>query len=153
MKQFNINNEYNKQNTWISQEEASALLCINIQTLRKNCRKGLFSFQIKKVNNKTVYYVLLNSLPVKYQDKYFHKDVIDNKNEITNKYSESPEWAKLQAEKYVIILNQCKNLYGSKLKEFITDWNKNNLNLITSYQSINRMRKRFEKNGIAGLKL
>lgn len=150
MKQINIIDEYNKQNIWISQEEASVLLCINIQTLRKNCRKGLFSFQIKKVNNKVVYYVLLSSLPIKYQDKYFNKNIID-KDAAINKYSESPDWAKLQAEKYVLILSQCKDCYGSKLKEFVNDWNKNNPSLITSYQSINRMRKRFEKDGVAGL--
>lgn len=138
------------KNIWLSQEEAAALLCNNIQTLRKGCRKGLFSFQVRKINNKIVYYVLLNSLPLKAQDKYFNKDIIDEA-EITNKYSESPEWARLQAEKYILILNQCKNYYGSELKEFIEIWNKNNPNLITSYQSINRMRKRLELYGVSGL--
>ena len=151
MKQSNlINEQNNNKNIWISQEEASTLLYINVQTLRKNCRKGLFSFQVKKINKKTVYYVLLNSLPVKYQEKYFSNDVVDEST-INNTYSESPDWAKLQAEKYLMILNQCKNLYGSKLKEFIADWNKNNPNLITSYQSINRMRKRLELYGVSGL--
>lgn len=150
MKQFNINNEYSKQNIWIPQNEASILLCINVQTLRKNCRKGLFSFQIKKINNKIVYYVLLNSLPLKYQDKYFSKDVI-NENIIINQYSESPDWAKLQAEKYILILSQCKDYYGNKLKEFVENWNENNPTLITSYQSINRMRKKLELYGVSGL--
>jgi len=151
VKQSNlINEENNNKNIWISQEEASTLLYINVQTVRKNCRKGLFSFQVKKINKKTVYYVLLNSLPVKYQEKYFSNDVVDEST-INNTYSESPDWAKLQAEKYVIILNQCKNLYGSKLKEFVSTWNENNPNLFTSYQSINRMRKRIEQYGVSGL--
>lgn len=139
-----------EESIWLIQHEASQLLNVTVKTLRVNCRKGLFSFQIKKINNKTVYFILLNSLPLKYQDKYFNKDEI-NEACITNKYSESPEWAKLQAEKYVLILQQCKDLKGSKLKEFIEIWNNNNPNLITSYQSINRMRKRFEQYGISGL--
>lgn len=139
-----------KKNIWLSQDEASNLLNIAVPTLRKTCSRGLFSFKIKKINNKTVYFVLLNSLPLKYQDKYFNKDEI-NEVCITNKYSESPEWAKLQAEKYVLILQQCKDLKGSKLKEFIEIWNNNNPNLITSYQSINRMKKRFEQYGVSGL--
>lgn len=147
---FNLSNKQNNKNIWLSQDEVSKLLSVTIKTLRKNCRDGLFSFQIKKINNKTVYYILLSSLPVKYQDKHFNKDVID-KNTIINKYSESPDWAKLQAEKYILILNQCKDCYGSKLKEFVDNWNNSNPDLITSYQSINRMRKRFEKDGVAGL--
>lgn len=144
------NNLNNNNNIWISQEEACALLCINIQTLRKNCRKGLFSFQIKKVENKVLYFVLLNSLPVKYQNKYLSKDKIESSSFINN-YSDAPDWAKLQAEKYILILNQSKDLYGSKLKKFVEDWNKNNPDLITSYQSINRMRKKFELYGVSGL--
>lgn len=143
-----------KRNTneaiWLSQDEAGELLNIKIDTLKKNCRKGLFSFQIKMINNKTIYYVLLASVPKKYQDKYFNKDIIDKK-VLTQEYSEAPDWAKLQAEKYVVILNQCKNCYGNKLKEFVAKWNENNSDLITSYQSINRMRKRFELYGVSGL--
>lgn len=138
------------KNIWLTQEEVSKLLHVTVKTLRKNCRDGLFSFQIKKINNKTVYFILLKSLPTICQDKYFNLDVIDEKS-IDNKYSEAPDWAKIQAEKYVIILNQCKDLYGSKLKEFVSIWNKNNPNLLTSYQSINRMRKRLELYGVAGL--
>ena len=138
------------KNIWLTQEEVSKLLHVTVKTLRKNCRDGLFSFQIKKINNKTVYLVLLKTIPVKYQEKYFNNDVIDE-NILDNKYSEAPDWAKLQAEKYVLILNQCKNLYGSKLKEFVAKWNENNPNLLTSYQSINRMRKRLELYGVAGL--
>lgn len=137
-------------NIWLSQDEACELLDIKPKTLRKNCRDGLFSFQIKKINNKTAYFVLLKTIPIKYQEKYFTNNVIDE-NILGNKYSEAPDWAKLQAEKYVIILNQCKDLYGSKLKEFVSLWNENNPNLLTSYQSINRMRKRLELYGVSGL--
>lgn len=145
-----MNKDLNNNNIWISQDEASDLLNVKPKTLRKNCRDGLFSFQIKKINNKTIYFVLLKTLPVKYQEKYFNNDLIDEKI-VVNKYSEAPDWAKLQAEKYVIILNQCKDLYGSKLKKFVSDWNESNSNLITSYQSINRMRKRLELYGVSGL--
>lgn len=84
MKQINLIEEYSDNKVWISQDEASSLLNITVKTLRKNCRDGLFSFQIKKISNKTVYYVLLRTLPVKYQEKYFNKDVIDE-NTINNK--------------------------------------------------------------------
>jgi len=142
--------QLNNQAVWLSEKEAGSLLNITVKTLRKNCRDGLISFQIKKIENRTVYYILLNSLPIKYQEKYLNNDVFD-KNIIDNKYSESPDWAKFQAEKYIMILNQCKNLYGSQLKEFVLAWNNCNPNLTTSYQSINRMRKKLELHGVAGL--
>lgn len=72
-----MNKDLNTDKMWLSQDDASDLLNIRPKTLRKNCRDGLFSFQIKKINNKTVYFVLLKTLPVKYQEKYFNNNVID----------------------------------------------------------------------------
>lgn len=150
MKQNNLNNMQNNKNIWLPQDEVSKLINVTVKTLRKNCRDGLISFQIKKIENRTVYYILLNSLPIKYQEKYFNNDIIAEKI-VETKYSEAPDWAKLQAEKYIMILNQCKNLYGSQLKEFVLAWNNCNPSLTTSYQSINRMRKKLQLYGVSGL--
>lgn len=148
MRQLNLAQENN--NIWLSQNEACTLLKLKPKTLRQKCRDGSFSFKIQKNNNQTTYCVLLKSLPQKYQDKYFNVDIIQEK-VINQNYSDAPEWAKIQAEKYISVLNSCKYLSGKKLKCFIDDWNNKNPDFKTSYQSINRMRLRFDEFGISGL--
>ena len=80
------------------------------------------------------------------QDKYLKEDVINTK------YSEAPDWAKAQAEKYLPIINASKGLRGEALKDFIDKWNLEHEKwLNTSYSSVIKMRRRFFRYGLSGL--
>lgn len=151
MKQGHLSQNNNTENIWLSQNEASTLLGIKVKTLRQNCRDGVFRFKIRQIDNKSIYYVSLSSLPEKYQEIYFKIDTTIPEKDIDNAYSNAPEWAKSKAEKYISIINACKGLSGNPLEEFVIQWNKTNPDLKTSYPSVNRMRRRFEELGISGL--
>lgn len=87
-----------KTNIWIDIKTAAGIIGLSEQTLKKQCRAGKFVFKIVKRGKYANYFVLLKSLPIFAQDKYFGETLSDIK------YSEAPNWAKQQAEKYLQIL-------------------------------------------------
>ena len=112
----------------------------------RKCRKGEFVFKIVKKGKVAHYFVLLKSMPDFAQDKYLGDTAVDLK------YSEVPSWAKLQAEKYVRILDASAGLKGKELKAFIDNWNNNDeKEFTTSYPSLIKMRRRYFRYGVAGL--
>ena len=124
-----------KTNIWINIQEASRALGLSEQTLKRQCRRGEFVFKIVKKGKHANYFIMLKSMPDFAQDKYL------GETEFEAKYSEAPNWAKQQAEKYLQILENSKGLKGNDLKEFIEEWNK--VNEPTSYSSIIKMRRRY----------
>lgn len=143
------NNLFQNEPKWLSESEAAELLDVSVDTLKRNCRKGLYTYNVVKIINKKEYKVLFSSLPPQVQDKYLGIHV---NNEFSNiNYSDAPVWAKQQAEKYIAILKACEGLKGKALKEFVVSWNNKNHNFQTSYQSINKRRIRFQCEGVSGL--
>lgn len=136
-------------NIWISEDEASDLLGIKPETLRKNCSSGKYIFKISKQKKKLVYKVLLSSLPIEIQDKY--SKVNDGLAEGLMAYNSAPDWIRKQADKYILILRSCECFKGQELKDFIDNWNIQNPELKTSYSSVMYFRKEYELKGIAGL--
>ena len=135
-----------KTNIWLDIEKSSEILGLSIQTLKKQCRRGSYTFKIIRRGKRTHYFLLLKSLPDFAQDKYLKEDVINTK------YSEAPDWAKAQAEKYLPIINASKGLKGGALKDFIDKWNLEHEKwLNTSYSSVIKMRRRFFCYGLSGL--
>lgn len=67
------------------------------------------------------------------------------------KYFLSPEWAKKKANKYLVVIKYTRGLKGQELKDFIKEWNENNPEFKTSYQSLQRARKTFYNKGRMGL--
>ena len=132
-----------KTNIWINIQEASRALGLSEQTLKRQCRMGEFVFKIVKKGKHANYFIMLKSMPDFAQDKYL------GETEFEAKYSEAPNWAKQQAEKYLQILENSKGLKGNDLKEFIEEWNK--VNEPTSYSSVIKMRKRYFRYGLNGL--
>ena len=103
-------------------------------------------FKIIKRGKQSPYFIHLKSLPDFAQDKYSGEKISDKK------YSEAPNWAKEQAEKYLPILKASNGLKGEALKDFINKWNNENTEeLRTSYSSLIKMRRRFFRYGISGL--
>lgn len=131
---------------WISIDKASKILNIKEKTIKNRCYKGEFIYKIEIKNNKKQIFIHNSSLPKQLIKKFTNNSTID-----IQKYSEAPTWAKLQAEKYINILNASQNLNGNTLQEFVNTWNKNNPDNQTSYSSIIRMRHRYANEGISGL--
>ena len=141
-----MENAKDKTNIWINIQEASDVLGLSEQTLKRQCRRGEFVFKIVKKGKRANYFIMLKSMPEFAQDKYL------GETEFEAKYSDAPSWAKQQAEKYVRILDASAGLKGKKLEEFVENWNNNeNEEYTTSYPSIIKMRKRYFRYGVAGL--
>ena len=108
-----MENTKNNTKIWIDIDKASETIGLSSQTLKRKCRKGEFVFKIVKKGKVAHYFVLLKSMPEFAQDKYLGDTAV------YLKQSEVPSWAKLQAEKYVRILDASAGLKGKELKEFI----------------------------------
>jgi len=67
------------------------------------------------------------------------------------KYFLSPEWAKKQAMKYLMIIKAARGLKGQQLRNFVKDWNEENPEFKTSYQSVQNARKTLYLEGRMGL--
>lgn len=136
-------------NIWISEDEASDLLCIKPETLRKNCSSGKYIFKISKKKNRHVYKILLLSLPVEIQNKYSstNSDLAEG----LMVYNSVDEKSRKLTDKYIHILNTSKNLKGQSLMDFIDDWNVQNPDFRTSYSRLMAIRKKYKLYGIAGL--
>lgn len=138
----------NKSNipTWISIQEACQLLNLTEKTVKDYCRNGKINYKIELHNKSYKYLIHFESLP-----NFAKYKVVPQSSENKIKYSEAPDWAKVQAEKYIRIIQESEYLKGGKLKDFIIDWNIKNPQFKTSYPSVIRMRRRYNENGIVGL--
>lgn len=141
-----MENTKDKTNLWLDIKTAASVLGLSEQTLKKQCRTGKFVFKIVKKGKLANYFILLKSLPQFVQDKYLGENLL-----LDTKYSEAPNWAKYQAEKYSQILEASNGLKGEALKQFIEEWNQNNEDLKTSYPSVIKMRRRYFRYGLNGL--
>ena len=138
-----------KQNSWINADVACELLGIKFDTLRKNCSLGKYQYKISKRGKKNEYKILASSLPPEIQMKI--STAANILEEGLMAYNKADSRSRKLADKYVNILNECKNLKGNVLKDFIDNWNLNNPEFKTSYSRIAEVRKKYEIYGIAGL--
>lgn len=135
-----------KESKWIEQETVCNLIGIKLKTLKVHCRNGVYTYKVKKVNHKYIYYIHFDSLPQNIKDKLCNID-----NTESEVYSNAPDWAKEQADKYIQIIKKCDNLKGKALKEFINKWNITNPENKTSYPNLIKMLRRYRHDGINGL--
>ncbi|MEI7475307.1 MAG: transposase domain-containing protein [bacterium] len=141
---------------WIDENQASSLLGLKIETLRKNCATGKYIFEKMKNNGEKVEYrILLSCLPERFQNKYHQ---FNSTNETTFDldidimlYNKAPNWAKKQADKYIVILTNSRGLKGRELRKFVEEWNCQNPDFKTSYSAINESRLRYENGGTSAL--
>lgn len=127
---------------WISIQEACNLLNVKEKTLKNRCYKGDFIYKIEVKDNIKQIFIRYSSLPISKK--------IDNESD-NKKYSEAPLWSRIQADKYIDVIQKSLCLRGRALKLFIENWNKNNPDNQTSYSSLIRMRNRYFACGINGL--
>lgn len=131
---------------WITLEEMCQLLNLKEKTIKDKCRQGEYNYKVVQNNRKAYYYIKFNSLSEKYQNKY-----LNNQNQETQCYSDAPNWAKAQVEKYISIIKATEYLKGQKLEDYISNWNLLNPEKKISYPSLIKMRRRYETLGIDGL--
>ena len=135
---------------WIDSDTACKILNICLKTLKTKCLNDEFSYKVVKSGKRTNYFIKFSSLPEKYQKNFLSKT--PQEEEILNKnYSDSPIWAKSQADKYISIIKGSENLKGNALKDFIKEWNQKHPSFVTSYPCVMKMKKRYEESGINGL--
>ena len=46
-----------KESKWIEQETVCNLIGIKLKTLKVHCRNGVYTYKVKKVNHKYIYYI------------------------------------------------------------------------------------------------
>lgn len=141
-----------KEKNWINIEELSNITGVLKETLRRNCLSDKYIYKVNKNGKFKNYQILISSLPNKFQDKYYsklpHHGGKDSNLEI---YSNAPNWAKKQADKYINLIKQTSGMKYKEIQVFIKEWNEKYPNDKTSYASIRLAIKKYEKNGISGL--
>lgn len=143
---MNEPNTKNTKSSWLTAEEVCSILNICLKTLKKRCLANQFNYKLVKSGRKVQYFISLSSLPKGCQDR------INNNSELNDEtFSDAPNWAKIQVDKYLPILKACENLKGQKLRNFVDKLNKDNFDMPTSYSMIIKMRKRYKEDGLAGL--
>ena len=131
---------------WLTLDNICSALNLKPKTVKEKCRNGAFIYKVVQKNRKNYYYIKFESLPLTIQKRILKEDI-----NFTTSYSEAPEWAKSQADKYLSIIKDAENLRGKELKTFIETWNKDNPDSITSYPSVIKMRRRYYSKGLDGL--
>lgn len=140
-----ISNSVSINTKWITEDVACNLLKIKLKTLKTKCANAEFTYKIEKSGKKNIYFISFNSLP-----EYLQKQAA-GLSDFTQSYSEAPNWAKAQAEKYISIIKNSKDLKGAALKDFIINWNLLNPEYKTSYSCLMKMKQRYEEAGLDGL--
>lgn len=108
---------------WLSIEEVSALTGEIKETVRRKCKREEYISTFTKNGRFKVYSILLSSLPLEYQNRYLQKDskseeqIIDI-SDATEEYALAPLWARKQADKYMLLINQTKNMRYSIILKF-----------------------------------
>src|SRR5574344_629664 len=126
---------------WVDINNLSDILGVLKETLRRNCLAYKYIFKTQKAGKFKHYQILVSSLPLEYQDKY-NKFLVPNDNNLDFEiYSNAPEWARKQADKYLNLINQTAKMSYKQVKAFLSKWDTENPNNAASYQSLMRAKK------------
>jgi hypothetical protein len=140
---------------WISTTNAIDLLCISKQAFHKARLQRKYICRPVFDKGGIQYEVLLDSLPVDTQARYWadQTEAPDERDQLTDDeiYATAPEYARRKADKYVCLIKQSDGLTGDKLKQFIATWNSNNPDAKTSYPRLLDARKQYYHQGISAL--
>ena len=163
-----LQEKLNIDETWLSTLEVSKLLEKNEGSIRRNCRSGKYTTQQVVGNGGRQYRILLSSLPISAQAKYWREncaegagagvDSVDNeilsvyRKELDMKeYISSKDYEKKKAEKYLMLISKTDGMGKKEIEEFLLVWNKENPEFRSSYARIIAARKAYLENGISGI--
>lgn len=137
--------------TWIDIEELSNILGILRETLRRNCISNKYVSKSVKSGKSKNYKILVSSLPQNYQDKYYSQSNSNNNDLNLEIYTNAPEWARKQANKYMNLFELTAGMNFKQIKEFINEWNLKYPEKKSSYSSFRLAKRKYDKEGISGL--
>ena len=139
-------NQNTNQSSWIDISTASELLNRSTKTIKEQCRNGKLCFKVIKQSRQLNYLIHIGSLPEFAKNKFLGIEIE------SQKYSNAPEWAKQQAERYIPLIKESQDLKGEALKKFLSLWNSSHpFEEQTTYSTLMRMKSRYFRYGISGL--
>ncbi len=136
---------------WVDINKLSDILGVLKETLRRNCLASKYIFKTQKAGKYKHYQILVSSLPQEYQDKYTNFLTPKDNCLDFEVYSNVPEWARKQADKYLNLISLTAKMSHQQVKAFLLKWNTENPQNTASYQSLMRAKKNYELQGILGL--
>ncbi len=136
---------------WVDINKLSDILGVLKETLRRNCLASKYIYKTQTAGKYKHYQILVSSLPQEYQDRYTNF-LTPKDNELDFQvYSNAPEWARKQADKYLNLISSTAKMSHQQVKAFLSKWNTENPDNTASYQSLMRAKKNYELQGILGL--
>ena len=103
---------------WISLDEVCKILSLKEKTVKNKCRNAELTYKVVRNGKQLEYYISSTSIPENLLNLYFTETRTKS-----DAYSDVPEWAKAQADKYLTIITACSGLRGQQLKDYINTWN------------------------------
>jgi transposase InsO family protein len=152
------NKDLCKSIIWLTVQETVNLLGISKVAFHKNRKADKYTTKIIKKRGGEQFAVLLSSLPESAQTAYWKQQIPES--EVTlpadieinaEIYSQTPDYNRSKADKYLAVLKASEGLAGRELKAFITAWNQKHPEMKTSYPRILDARKKYEAEGVSAL--
>src|SRR5574344_719107 len=95
---------------WVDINNLSDILGVLKETLRRNCLAYKYIFKTQKAGKFKHYQILVSN------DNNLDFEI----------YSNAPEWARKQADKYLNLINQTAKMSYKQVKAFLSKWNTEN---------------------------
>lgn len=145
-----------QDNIWLTMEDVCSLTNEIKETVRRKCKKGKYVSTSVMNGHNRVYSILLSSLPLKAQEKYFQlRDSnsvdLEKITQDSEDYAKAPLWARKQADKYLILMSETKNMSYTEIIKYLKNLKESNSKLAVTYQSLYYAKKNYELYGIAGI--
>jgi len=143
---------------WLTVQETVNLLGISKVAFHKNRKADKYTTRVIKKRGGEQYEVLLSSLPESAQTAYWKQQIPDAEVSLpadieinAEIYSQTPDYNRSKADKYLAVLKASEGLAGRELKAFIAAWNQKHPEMKTSYPRILDARKKYEQEGLSAL--
>lgn len=152
-----IHNGLAKNEVWLTVRDVSHLLEISDRSVKRNCKKSVYTTKEVQGNGGLQYRILLSSLPEAAQIKY-HDANIDESDKMADSetdtdwdmhlYTKAADYNRKVADKYLGVLNHCDGLKGKALRDCIEEWNEKHPDQKTSYPRVMAARKARKEEGL-----
>src|SRR5574344_1644097 len=150
----------NSEEIWLTIEEVCSLSNEKFETVRRKCKSGKLKSKCKRDGKFKKYSILLSSLSKELQEKYVCQSSINKPNVAVKiakynasieEYSNAPEWAKKQADKYLELFSLTKTMNHKQTLAFLDAWNEKHPDKKTSYSGLIWAKNKYKNGGVAAL--
>ncbi len=131
---------------WISLEDACKVMNLSAKTIKDYCKTSKLDFKVEKQSKKLNYSIYFASLP-----QYAKNRFLGVTNSTNINYSDAPQWAKIQAHRYIKLMRATADLKGRAVVEYLEKLENENPGSTISYSQLMRMKSRYFKEGFKGL--